>query len=159
MRRVPLSLLRILLVVGVLMPTPWPANDQAQANSGGIPPFKGTVIKCVGFNLFFITEQAGVYVHNDGPNALVARVRFLDAGGNTHANAVANILPGQTAGFGDGGPGDEFHRVMVAKITSSDPSVIVDAERIAATDLNSPTRERRHITCAPSDDAPDALPI
>lgn len=154
MRRVPLSFLRMVVVVGLLLPSPWSENNEARASSGGIPPFKGTVIKCVGFNLFFGTEQGVVYVHNDGPNALVARVRFLDAAGNTHANAVAHLLPGQTAGFSDIGI-DEVHRVMVAKITSSDPSVIVDAERI---DTSSTARERRHITCAPSDDAPDALP-
>jgi len=151
MRRVPFSFLPILWLVGLLLSTPWTEIGQAQAKSSGGPHFKGVVIKCVGFNLLFNTEQAGVYVHNDGLNALVARVRFLDAAGNTHSNSVSTILPSQTAGFADSGT-DEFHRVMVAKITSSEPSVIVDAERVAA------TGERRHITCAQSDEAPDFLP-
>jgi hypothetical protein len=150
MSRVPFSSIPVLLLAGVLLPNSLPQIGVAHASSGGVPPFKGTVVKCVGFNLLFNGEQAGVYVHNDGAIAAAVRVRFLDASGATHSNASSTILPGQTAGFGDVGT-DEFHRVMVAKVTSSSPAVIVDAERV--TD----GVERRQVTCAASEDAPDFI--
>jgi hypothetical protein len=158
MRRMPFSLLPILLFVGLLLPTPWSEIRQARAVSA-VPHFKGVVTKCVGFNLrFSSTEHALVYVHNDGPNALVTRVRFLDGSGNTHSNAVGTILPGHTIAFNDSGTDDDILRVMVAKVTSSEPTAIVDAERVAATGTDLSTLERRHITCVESDEAPDFLP-
>ena len=156
MRRVRSLFLPSLVLVGLLLPASWTAIDEVQASSGGVPPFKGVVIKCVGFNLLFITEEGLVYVHNDGSNALVARVRFLDSLGNTQGNTVNTILPGRTAAFSAIGT-DPF-RTMVAKVTSSEPTVIVDAERVGATGTALTILERRHITCAPSDEAPDFLP-
>jgi len=146
MRRVPFSALFLsFLLVGLLVPKPWAEIGQAQAASG-------VVMKCVGFNAFTDIE-ARVYLHNDGPKSLVVRVRFLGPNGNTlDFVGPLSILPGHTTAVGRAGKTGLSTAIMAAKITSSEESLIVDAERVV--NIN-PFQHRRHITCTKSDAAPD----
>jgi hypothetical protein len=68
MRRVRSLFLPSLVLAALLLPTSWTAIDQVQASSGGIPPFKGVVIKCVGFNLW-----SNMIAITHGPSPLLHR--------------------------------------------------------------------------------------
>jgi hypothetical protein len=149
---------RVLLYAGLVLLVPWIVIGPVHADSGGVQPFKGAVIKCVGFALGF-GEQGWVYVHNDGTDEPVVRVRFLDATGKTSSDQFSSLSRGNTVGFKFIPGNEESSFVMVAKITSSFSSVIVDAERVALEGADGSVVERRHITCAPSNEAPDSLPV
>lgn len=144
---------RLLVLVGLLAGLLLPVETSGQ-----------TVKKCVGFFARGFFEGA-VWVHNDGDVETLVRVRWLDHSGNTFVvTPLFSLSPGETgivpASFFGLEPQSQGPAV-VAKITSSEPHILVDAETSLFNDdpvlRTDDLATRRQVACQASVATPDSL--